>query len=75
VSSAPSHRAGIAILSIEVEPDAPERVLIRVKTVHDTLGDNPPDDRPFADARAALEYLGDWLERWPDGKMDPDVPV
>ena len=60
-------RAGMAILSIEVEEIHPDRVLIRVRTVDDVTEKTEPAVRAFASTETALAYLGDWLERWVTG--------
>jgi hypothetical protein len=64
-------RAGLAILSIECDETTPGRVLIRIKTIDDTLAGGKPVDRPFADPQAALDHLGEWIARWTANPSSP----
>ena len=59
-----AHRAGMAIVRVEVE-DAAGRILIRVITVDDVTERAALDaGAPFADPEAAVAHLRDWLRRW-----------
>jgi hypothetical protein len=61
----PRHRAGMAIVRVELEGGDPSRVLLRITTVDDvTSRERVPDGEPFADVDAAFAYARAWLERW-----------
>jgi hypothetical protein len=59
------HRAGMAILRVEVEVADASRVLLRITTIDD-IGrrESAPEGEPFADPAEAIAYLQAWLERW-----------
>lgn len=54
----------MAILSIELDGSVSARPLIRITTVDDTMSQAAPVNAPFADQRAAVDYLTDWLQEW-----------
>jgi hypothetical protein len=61
----PRHRAGMAIVRVELEGSDAGRVLLRITTVDDvTIRERPPDGEPFADVEAAFTYVRAWLNRW-----------
>jgi hypothetical protein len=61
----PRHRAGMAIVRVEMEGTDRRRVLLRITTVDDvTSGERVPDGEPFASVDAAFAYARAWLERW-----------
>jgi hypothetical protein len=62
----------VATISIALEDSTPKRLLIRVKTVDDTLSRTcRPVERAFFDPQMALAYLGDWIDRWSRGADGP----
>jgi hypothetical protein len=61
----PGHRAGMAIVRVELEGTDARRVLLRITTVDDvTSRERVPDGEPFADVDAAFAYARAWLDRW-----------
>jgi hypothetical protein len=61
----PGRRASVATISIVLEESTPTRLLIRVKTVDDSLSQAcRPVERAFFDPQMALAYLDDWIDRW-----------
>jgi hypothetical protein len=65
MSTPPGHRAGLAIVRVELEETDASRVLLRVTTVDDVTRREPmPEGEPFADVEAALAYLRSWLDSW-----------
>jgi hypothetical protein len=59
------HRAGLAIVRVELETSDAPGVLLRVTTVDD-VGPGPalPESIAFGDADAAVAHVRDWLDRW-----------
>jgi hypothetical protein len=55
------HRAGVAIVRIEIDAATPDRTLIRVETVDDVVGGARPEQRVFADSAEALDHLRAWM--------------
>jgi hypothetical protein len=54
----------MAVLTVECETATPDRLVIHVKTLADTLNTASPVDRVFSDRSAAIAYLDAWLEAW-----------
>jgi hypothetical protein len=79
MSSLPGRRAGLAILRIELEDAVADRVLIRVQTIDDVVGDTRSQERSFASCELALAHLRDWLEDWcgphPADRRHGDAPL
>ena len=69
---ASEHRVGMIVLRIECERSAPDRLLIRVKTVAEGVPGASFDERSFATIDGAHTYLREWLDVWPHGG-DPAV--
>jgi hypothetical protein len=67
MSALSGRRAGLAILSVELEEINADRPLIRVKTVNDVVGGGMAEERSFTTSASTLEYLRDWLEAWAQG--------
>jgi hypothetical protein len=63
----------MAILTIECESATPGRVLIRVKSVADTITPTRMVERAFSDLPAALAYLGALFEEWVHTRTVIDV--
>lgn len=72
MSLPPGRRASVATISIALEETTRKRLLIRVKTVDDTLSQTCwPVGRAFTDPQMALAYLVDWIDRWSRGAVGP----
>ena len=64
MSSLPGRRVGLAILRIEAEEIVAGRVVIRVETIDEVMGDKRVQEAFFAGSEAALAHLGEWLRAW-----------
>ncbi len=64
MSALPGRRVGLAILRIEAEEDVTGRVVIRVETVDEVMGDKLVQEHFFAGCDQALAHLGEWLRAW-----------